>query len=150
MPVISENYRALNRSLHEKRPDYGAGTVTARWFDSISKLARQLGATSVLDYGCGKGAFARACPHLNVANYDPALPSLSALPSPADFVVCLDVLEHIEPECLDDVLEDLRALSKRLVFLVISCRKAYKEADSIASQACVTACTGTGRRRLGG
>jgi 2-polyprenyl-3-methyl-5-hydroxy-6-metoxy-1,4-benzoquinol methylase len=126
MPVISESYREQNRKLHDSKPFYGAGTVTSRWYEGISRLAQQMGATSVLDYGCGKGKFGLACPHLNVTNYDPAIRGLEQTPEPADMVVCLDVLEHIEPECLDDVLDDIKRCARRAVFLTVATRPAKK------------------------
>jgi len=40
-------------------------------------------------------------------------------PSPASFVACIDVLEHIEPELLDNVLDDLRRVTAQIgVFTV--------------------------------
>jgi hypothetical protein len=41
-------------------------------------------------------------------------------------VVCTDVLEHIEPENVDDVLDDLQALTRRVGFFVIATRPAKK------------------------
>ena len=50
----------------------------------------------------------------------------SGTPNPADIVACTDVLEHIEPECLEDVLADLRQVTKRLGFFTIATRPAKK------------------------
>jgi hypothetical protein len=48
------------------------------------------------------------------------------VPDPADIVACTDVLEHIEPECLEDVLADLRRVTKKMGFFTIATRPAKK------------------------
>lgn len=48
------------------------------------------------------------------------MPGKTALPEPADGVVCLDVLEHIEPEFLDGVLEHIRDLAIKCAFFAVS------------------------------
>lgn len=42
-------------------------------------------------------------------------------------VVCIDVLEHIEPECLDDVLDHIRMLTRKMAFLTVATTAARKE-----------------------
>ena len=61
-----------------------------------------------------------------ITQYDPAIPQFSEYPVAHDIVVCTDVLEHIEPEFLDNVLTEIHDLSKRLVFLTVATRKACK------------------------
>jgi hypothetical protein len=80
----------------------------------------------VLDYGCGKQTLARALPGIAVRGYDPAFTELSATPTPADLVVCGDVLEHVEPAHLDAVLDDLMRCTKRMALLVVATRPARK------------------------
>lgn len=126
MAVITEDYRRLNSRLHETRPDYGVGHSSSRHYSHIDQMARSLGARSLLDYGCGKGALARALSHLLVEEYDPAIPGKDSPPAPADFVVCTDVLEHIEPDCLDDVLDDLKRCTLKGIFMTIATRPAAK------------------------
>ena len=119
--LISDSYRELNRQLHEQNGKYGvmrdtgdmneADAVTA----SIIDVARNNKMKSILDYGCGKGMFkqaaSRLAPDLTVTEYDPAIPGKDALPEPADLVLCLDVLEHIEPALLDAVLRHIRSVT---------------------------------------
>ena len=54
----------------------------------------------------------------DVRNYDPCIPEYATPPSPAELVVCTDVLEHIEPDKLDAVLNDIIRLSSKGAFLV--------------------------------
>jgi hypothetical protein len=41
-------------------------------------------------------------------------------------VVCTDVLEHIEPELIDNVLDHLKDLTRKVAFLAIATRPARK------------------------
>ena len=52
--------------------------------------------------------------------YDPAVESKRGLPDPQDIVVCTDVLEHIEPELLDNVLGHMRDCMLKCGYFVIS------------------------------
>ena len=126
MNLISPEYRAMNRKMHEDRAAYGAGVATSHWYPMIAHLAQKMKAVSILDYGAGKGKFAEAYPHLMIDQYDPAIPGKDERPEPCDFLVCLDVLEHIEPELLDNVLDDIQHLAKRAVFLTVATRPAHK------------------------
>ena len=117
--LISEEYRELNRQLHEHNHGYGGGN---KWAEFIGEFAEG----TVLDYGCGKGHLSKLLPHLNIIEYDPAIPGKDELPEPADTVVCNDVLEHVEPEYLDNVLNHLVSLTKKNLLLVIACRPGNK------------------------
>lgn len=125
MTLISETYRKLNRELHDQRPDYG--TTARNYVQKIANLVEAAGDdATILDYGCGKGLLKQFLPHLNVFEYDPAIPGKDGEPSPADFLVSIDVLEHIEPDCLTDVLEHMRRKAKGVVFLTVATRPAKK------------------------
>lgn len=121
--VISEDYRTLNRQLHEANDFYGVGG--AKHADTVRKLRESLHATSVLDYGCGKGMLAASL-EFPIWEYDPAIPGKDELPRPADLVVCTDVLEHIEPEHLAAVLLDLKRVTKKMGYFVIHTGPASK------------------------
>jgi 2-polyprenyl-3-methyl-5-hydroxy-6-metoxy-1,4-benzoquinol methylase len=119
--LISESYREQNRELHNN-PNYG--TSSAKWVNEVRGIAQTYAAQSILDYGCGKGLLKQSLP--NIAEYDPAIEGKDEPPAPADLVVCTDVLEHIEPELLDAVLDDLKRLTKRVGFFTIATRPAKK------------------------
>jgi 2-polyprenyl-3-methyl-5-hydroxy-6-metoxy-1,4-benzoquinol methylase len=125
--LISENYRDLNRALHETNAAYG--TSGGKWAGAVHILAQSTKARSVLDYGAGKGtlkASLPATPAYQFREYDPAVEEISAAPEPADLVVCTDVLEHIEPIALDEVLDHLRNLTLTGAFLVVATMPAKK------------------------
>ena len=117
LPVtISAQYAELNKKLHEENRHYGGHGD--RYAKIVQKMSETEGVKTVLDYGCGKGALAKAL-NFPIWEYDPAIPEKSATPQPADLVICTDVLEHIEPEYLDAVLEDLRRVIKFSAFFAI-------------------------------
>jgi hypothetical protein len=126
-------YRFARDDLHSEayRQQLQQKHATMKWGKSgnshapeVTALARELGARSVLDYGCGRGTLKPALPDLKVFEYDPGIPGKDHLPKPADLVVCTDVLEHIEPELLDGVLRHLYLLAGRGAYLVIATRLA--------------------------
>ncbi len=124
-PLLSEEYRHLNKELHEREPTYG--TTARRYVDLVRSLAREFKARHILDYGCGKrDLWTGLHKEFNVRNFDPALPGLDSPPEPADLVACIDVLEHVEPEYLDNVLADLARVTISAAFLTIATRPAGK------------------------
>jgi len=85
----------------------------------VVELANQTGLSDILDYGCGKGTL-NDCMNIDIKEYDPCVEGKDTPPDPAEIVVCTDVLEHIEPDYLEDVLDDLQRLATRHVLLVIA------------------------------
>jgi len=99
-------------------PEYGTSGRNDRYIKATYRLVEATRSTDILDYGCGKRTLEEAL-GFPIANYDPAIPGLDGTPEPHDLVVCTDVLEHIEPECLDDVLADIRRCTKLSAFVSI-------------------------------
>lgn len=120
---ISAHYLDQNKQLHAGTEAFG--TSGHKWAHKANDLSRALKTQSVLDYGCGKGTMQDKI-KFPISQYDPAVEEHSAEPEPHDIVMCTDVLEHIEPECLDAVLDDLRRLTKQVGFFVIATRLAIK------------------------
>lgn len=121
--LISESYKQLNQRLHEEDPTYGSSG--AKIAKKVAMYCRDLNTVDILDYGCGKKALERAL-GIQIQNYDPCIPGLDEPPKPADIVVCGDVLEHIEPECLDEVLKDIHRVTKQVAILLIANRPALR------------------------
>lgn len=121
--LISENYCKLNADLHKSNEHYG--TSGAKYAQQVAALAMSMQTTDLLDYGCGKSTLANNLA-FKIKQYDPAISKHAALPKPADLVICTDVLEHIEPELLGDVLDHLAQLVIKKGFFVIATRPASK------------------------
>lgn len=58
--------------------------------------------------------------------YDPAVARFSKAPLPAEMVACIDVLEHIEPEYIDNVLTDLVRVTEAVLFASVDMGPAVK------------------------
>ena len=126
--LISDEYRKLNAQLHQN-PQFGKGG------DSLSDVSvdfiKKHSWMTVLDYGAGKQgltfALRERLPGVRVDAYDPAFPEISDIElDKYDYLICKDVIEHIEPEFLDAVLEDIASHTGQLAFLLISTRPAHK------------------------
>ncbi len=121
--LISAEYAALNRQLHQENAAYGVGG--GKHAPTVLKLAESVDARSVLDYGSGKSGLAKSMPY-GITEYDPAVPGKDESPRPADLVVCTDVLEHIEPDKLAFVLADLQRCTRKVGYFVIHTGPAAK------------------------
>ena len=108
--LITEDYRKMQQQLHEN-PKYGVAST--HYAPMVAQVADTLGAREMLDYGAGKGRLGTTLKEImknppTICHYDPAIPAWSARPEPCGLVACIDVLEHIEPDLLDHVLDDLQ------------------------------------------
>jgi hypothetical protein len=118
--TISESYRAQQAVLHAQG-NYGLAAL--QYGQTVSELVGICGARSLLDYGCGsKRSLLQVLTlpaGVSYVGYDPAVPAFAAPPRPAHLVSCIDVLEHIEPEFLDNVLDELATLCDPFGFFTI-------------------------------
>lgn len=121
--VITNKYRKQNEMLHAMRADYGAGGH--RWASHVVDILNRVEGQSILDYGCGKGTLAQAIGNTLVREYDPAIEG-KQIAEASDLVVCTDVLEHIEPNLLDNVLEHLASVTVKRLFFNIAVLPAKK------------------------
>jgi hypothetical protein len=103
--------------------------ATARNFAlQIQFCIQELQPTKVLEYGCGKSDLIETCGSEQITwdRYDPAIPDFRSVPTDQyDFIVNTDVMEHIPPADVDDVLADIRRCGEK-VFFNISTRLAGK------------------------
>lgn len=123
--LASPGYRDLLRHAHNTT-NWGRGG--ASWSEPIAKFAKGLGATEVLDYGCGGGTLKPALAALGVKclEYDPGIPGKDVMPKLADVVASTDVFEHIEPELVPNVLRHVFSLARKGAFLCIAKQPAKK------------------------
>ncbi len=123
MRLITDDYKKLNEELHARNKTYGMSG--RHYLADVLKLCDAYKTSDVLDYGCGKSTLQINLPY-TIKQYDPAIKKYSALPNSADIVVCTDVLEHIEPELIDNVLSHIASLTKKAAYLVAATTPAQK------------------------
>jgi hypothetical protein len=120
--LISPEYQNQQRQMHEsKKINYG--TVAEKYGETVGQMIDLMEIETVLDYGAGHNLSLKKTLKPSRAfqyqAYDPGVPELAGEPTPAEFVVCIDVLEHIEPECLEDVLDHLESLTEKVLFCTV-------------------------------
>ena len=124
--MISAEYLAEQQKLHEN-PKYGVASIN--FAPIVAQLIRDNRWESIHDYGAGKQRLPETLEQLGVevaySAYDPVFPEYGS-PQSADLVCCIDVLEHIEPEHLDAVLDDLQRIITGVGFLTIHTGAAKK------------------------
>lgn len=129
-----QNSINVYRDTHVKYPEYFTGHSLITYVSEINSLITHSNVKTCLDYGCGK---AKAWSYYQlqvlfgldkVSLYDPGVEQYSTHPTePSDLVVCIDVLEHVPENCVDEVLSDICSLARKAVFLNISTRPASKK-----------------------
>ena len=134
---ISESQLAFNQALHQSNPSFGSRDQASGMASNLPlALYRmyELGiCSSVLDYGTGKGLLvdrlrSELPASICVDGYDPAVNKWAKKPdSPYDIVLCLDVLEHVELSSIDDVIQDLKILTRNFCYTVVDLQPAVKQ-----------------------
>lgn len=119
--LISARYRKEQQRLHGN-VRYGA--ASKKFADVVLALIEAENPLTMLDYGAGKcalrAALGEALNDRELQEYDPGVRHISKSPKGAfDMVCCIDVLEHVEPEFLEEVLKDIRSKTGRLAFFTI-------------------------------
>lgn len=121
---ISQDYVEELKILHDKKT---FGTA-ARLPDDFVELVNTKGIKSILDFGCGKGntttAIKEKWPNIKVYSYDPVTSPID-LPEQVDLVYSSDVLEHVEPNEIEQTLKNLFSISNHQ-YHYIACHLAKK------------------------
>jgi hypothetical protein len=130
LPLITDDYRQQQETLHSGGLYGGMGETP--YGDTVAQIINRLEVGHVLDYGCGsrlslaKVLMGKVQHPFKYQAYDPCVPKYAAPPVPAELVVCLDVLEHIEEDCIDDVLDHLMSVTEAVGFFSIDTGPAVK------------------------
>lgn len=122
--LITKDYIHELKKIHKKDEDWGTGPR-----GNIIRICNFLYANNVkrlLDYGCGKGENLGWFLPIVVTNYDPAIPEWSRCPKAEDYLLCTDVLEHVEPAYIENVIEHLVSKFNKKAFLSIPLKKSKK------------------------
>lgn len=129
---MTRKYYELNKQLHDENEHYGGGGD--RRLNDVRKLVNKYKPQTVLDFGCGKGNLHNIFmetltvnSHVPIwQNYDPCIRQYENPPHAADFVICSDVMEHIEEDFVESTLAALRELTNKHIYFVIGLGLANK------------------------
>jgi hypothetical protein len=126
--LISEDYRKMQEELH-RNPNYGVASV--EYAPLVADVMQKIGTKELLDYGAGKGRLGATLEDMfdepfTIHHYDPAIPQWSRPPAPCKLVACIDVLEHIEPNLIDNVLDDLKRVTAAIGIFTVHTGPAAK------------------------
>ena len=130
LETITDDYLRQQRKLH-LNPNYGVASLS--FAPIVADIMKQTGCASVSDYGAGKKRLLEGLRQAGVTPsfylpYDPVFPEYGE-PKTADLVCCIDVLEHIEPELIDNVILELSNIVIKLGFFSIHMGPAGKTLD---------------------
>lgn len=126
--IVSSQYKEVLQKEHTKGP---WGSVGLHLVGDFIPFAEKYSCKTLLDYGSGQGLTKKRIvdrygDKYNIREYEPGIPGKDVLPEPADFVICTDVLEHIEPELIGNVLDHLKQLTLKAAFFQVSTVKAKR------------------------
>ena len=124
--TITARHRARLKALHESNDDFGV--IGNLWSHRVVAYIRETKSRSYLDYGSGRSKLIQYVQEdlkrlehpCVVSEYEPAFGD--KLPAPADFVTCIDVLEHVEKLMLESVLLDLKRVARKAALITVSLR----------------------------
>jgi trans-aconitate methyltransferase len=124
--MYSKEYQDQLKELHTKKT-FGVTNVIPPEVEESIDLFKP---SSILDFGCGKGyvtdLLKENYPDMSVCGYDPGQEIYSSLPEKVDVIFSLDVLEHIEPDKLNETLLDLANRTRIGMYHLIACHPAKK------------------------
>jgi hypothetical protein len=118
--MISNEYKKILTDIHNSSP-FGKRSKLPKHLESF---VEEINPNSILDFGCGKGrlisALAEKYPDKSISGYDPGntVYDRSLDDVNVDLLISSDVLEHIEPEYVDETLKYLSTKSKYIYHLI--------------------------------
>lgn len=105
--MISEEYKKIYTEIHEKTK-FGKRSKIP---DMFGEFFEHVNPTSILDFGCGKGNLVSKLKELfptkEILGFDPANPEYDIPLKSVDLILSTDVLEHIEPNLIDQTLKEI-------------------------------------------
>jgi cyclopropane fatty-acyl-phospholipid synthase-like methyltransferase len=118
--MISINYKNILTDIHANS-QFGKRSKLPKHLD---KFIQQINPKSIIDFGCGKGRLVERLredyPNITVDGYDPGNPTYdrSLDNTQVDLLMSSDVLEHVEPEFIDQTLTYLSNKSRYIYHLI--------------------------------
>lgn len=126
--MISDQYKQSLESLQSKNSFKGLLVK----YDPVKEFVIKYSPSSILDYGCAKGNLVNQLrldfPTTLVEGYDPGVFEFNKIKrSSYECLISNDVIEHFEPEFLDQTLTKMSNLYSVSAWLIIACYPAKKK-----------------------
>ena len=127
--TISGSYKEALQTKHSTDPNWGASRRQWGAPDYVEQIKKRGYVNTILDWGAGKGQMRKLlkkeAPHIVYTPYDPGMPEYDVLPDgPFDMVISTDVMEHIEPDLIEETLRQMWNRTKYVLIQNIACSKA--------------------------
>lgn len=123
--IVTDEYAKQLQQMHQRKV-IGFGVEPPA---KLVELIRQHSITSILDYGCGEGnmmaRIQEIFPDIKMHGYDPGVERFAVIPEKTDLVYSSDVLEHFEPEFIDEGLQKIFKIAN-VHYHNIACHPAKK------------------------
>lgn len=123
--IVTDDYAKQLQQMHQKH-SIGFGVEPP---SKLVEIINQNSIQSILDYGCGEGNMMNKIqelfPNIKIYGYDPGVERFNSIPEKTDLVYSADVLEHFEPEFIDDGLRKVFAIAP-IHYHNIACHPAKK------------------------
>ena len=130
----TDEYAEMQRQLHQGGHyglwgDHEQVMVSRGVLSLYGALKRPL---TLMDYGAGSGALGRSVENLfkavSVTNYDPFHPKWAGQADPGvhDIITCCDVMEHVEPQCVENTLKYIADHCRYMAIFTIAIEEASK------------------------
>ena len=127
------SYESLEeaRKYHIQNQTHWIGESLGEYKHQIWDMVHRNKYKNILDYGAGKATFHKllfnntkipgAPLNINIVPYDPAYEPFNKKPAGRfDLVLCIDVMEHVQEDKIDEVLADIFSFGDN-IFITISC-----------------------------
>jgi hypothetical protein len=125
--LLSEEYFEQLELFHTIRPHSFGMASNIRNFEQWIDMYE---IKTFIDYGCGKGCLVNTINDLypnSCIGYDPGLKKWREVPKEKkEMLICTDVLEHIEPDYIINVLKHMDSLFTKVAYLLIATSAAKK------------------------
>lgn len=128
MDIISNLYKNQLR-LMQQNNKFKEGLTE---YPAVYNFVKDQNPNSIIDFGCASGKLISKLredfPHINtIDGYDPGVEEFENVKGTSyDCLISNDVVEHIEPEFLNDTLVCMDSLFTKSAWLIIACYPAKK------------------------
>ena len=119
---FSKGYQQQIIQLHKDREKHGRRKFHD---EEINFIINEFNPKSIFDFGCGKGTFLKQMeelyPKIKLVGFDPGVAEYTNVEKvPCELLISCDVLEHVEPDHVDNTLREIDTLFTKFAYFKIA------------------------------